>query len=457
MSAFKFYEKLNLKTFFTLLQILLPELAREEEADGDGDLGRKLSAISRRILPSLRNYSSWLVSNASDLVAQSNDASLGVHIKEFWSIYANTLTLLAATFPAADLPAINYLVEEDEDVLSFLPLINDSTLPRFCGSNEQCKPRHGPSAPKELPSVEMLSRIRQLLADGIGLVFREDEPIPIDFIHEETRFIFQEEGLPKELHSPPHVTSSHAHSRSATSINRDDIERARASNHVSQNRVDDERSTAAASTSNATTMNNMVNELVDSDATDLSSSRPQAGFQKTNQIRHLSSSSITAQDLVKSMQRPVAATAEREETFRSLASSIWTPMPGETGASPQIRPGTAHRTFEAAGSVTPQLPPAPTSSFFQEDLARQHQQVQMRSSNLNTPATPSSWASHQENTPFNQYRPGSQGSPWGVPTTSAVPFSSPFSVGNLPDIPRRQPAKAQFGAIGQTPPSGQGG
>jgi hypothetical protein len=167
------------KTFFTLLQILLGELERfatedsesKEECSTGSD---KVTVVARRVLPALRNYSSWLLANCSSLAAQiqDKDTVLSVQIKEFWKIYANTLSLLASTFDVTALPEVEYLLEEDEEVLGFNPLMNDATSRRYhLESTATTKPRTiNPGVERNHPNLEMLYRIREFVIDGLDLV-----------------------------------------------------------------------------------------------------------------------------------------------------------------------------------------------------------------------------------------------------------------------------------------------
>lgn len=92
-----------------------------------------------------------------------------------WKSYANTLTLLASTFPVDDLPAIDYLLEEDEDTLGFKPLANESTMRRYYreGSGIRKPKYHDHGIGTHHSSIEMLGRIRDLLLDGLQLQLQE--------------------------------------------------------------------------------------------------------------------------------------------------------------------------------------------------------------------------------------------------------------------------------------------
>lgn len=180
--AFVFFLRFNINTFFTLLQILLQEL--EQIIADDDELGKypstkntseKISATARRILPCLRQYSSWLISSASHLVTLEDHEIVGVQVTEFWRVYADALTLLAATFRNLDLQDVDYLLDEDEDTVAFTPFTNPHTLRRYFRPDGQTlKPRsrdHG--VERHHPSVEMLFRVKDLLEDGIALVARQ--------------------------------------------------------------------------------------------------------------------------------------------------------------------------------------------------------------------------------------------------------------------------------------------
>lgn len=180
LQSFFFFQRLNVRTMFTLLQVLQPELERQvdtvNEPENDGvpsNADDQISAVACRVLPGLRHYSSWLASNAAILTAQSEDTSLTVQIKELWKIYANTLTLLASTFQVSDLPSVDYLLEEDEDTLGFKPFENEIARRRhyYQDSNSQKPKWHHQGIDRHHPNVEMLGRIRDFLTDGLLLAF----------------------------------------------------------------------------------------------------------------------------------------------------------------------------------------------------------------------------------------------------------------------------------------------
>ncbi len=167
-------------TFFTLLQLLSSELERcvdgDSQTNANGTGSAKLSAVTRRVLPGLRQYSSWLISNAPILAAGVGDIALNVQFKELWKIYANALTLLISTFPVSGLPLpIEYLLEEDEDTLGFKPLDNEHAQRRYyTGTTGFRKPKwHDQGVHRQHPNIEMLGRVRDIIIEGMVLQSRE--------------------------------------------------------------------------------------------------------------------------------------------------------------------------------------------------------------------------------------------------------------------------------------------
>ncbi|MCJ1403274.1 hypothetical protein MMC11_006497 [Xylographa trunciseda] len=275
--AYLYFLRLNVKTMFTLLQVLQPELecfATESSSDPETTVKRseKITAVARRVLPGLRQYSSWLICTSAILIAQVGDTTLDVQVKELWKTYANTLTLLAATFSASDLPTIEYLLEEDEDTLGFKPFEYEQLLKRY---NDQetgaLKPMfHAADVKRQHPNVEMLGRIHDFLVDGLSL--SKDESIPIERLAGTTTFAYREEGMLSELMASP---QGHHATISSTSIDREDISLAKeASANAPKSVVNDEASQSASVSVTANlVMNEMVDNIVGSEATNESECR----------------------------------------------------------------------------------------------------------------------------------------------------------------------------------------
>ncbi|MCJ1382893.1 hypothetical protein MMC17_006006 [Xylographa soralifera] len=268
--AYSHVLRLNVKTMFTLLQVLQPELecfvmefGSDPETTAKGS--EKITAVARRVLPGLRQYSSWLICT-STLLAQLGDTTLGVQIKELWKTYANTLTLIAAAISVPDIPVIEYLLEEDEDTLGFKPFEKELLLRRY-KIQETGAPKslfHTVDVKRQHPNVEMLGRICDFLTDGVSLA--GDEKIPIELLAGTSTFAYREEGMPSELMASPegrHATIS------STNIDRDDISLAKeASANAPKSIINDEASQSASMSVSANlVMNEMVDNIVGSEAT----------------------------------------------------------------------------------------------------------------------------------------------------------------------------------------------
>lgn len=204
MRTYFFYLRLNVKTFFILLQVLQPELDRLSEGDDvrqNGDrathLSDKITAVARRILPGLRLYSTWFSRYWQVLNANIADTLTTVDVQELWKAYAATLTLLASSFPVDQLPQESYMLEEDTETIGFQPLISPDTMKLwYDGENMKQK---WTDLERNHPNVEMLMRVKDLLIDG--LLLTQNAEAPLDLAG--SRFIYREEGLPSELLASP--------------------------------------------------------------------------------------------------------------------------------------------------------------------------------------------------------------------------------------------------------------
>lgn len=166
-----------MKTFFTLLQVLQPEL---ERLTGEGDdlvagdrqqqPADNVSAVARRTLPAVRLYSAWFSKNRSLLSSEISGSLSNVETQQLWKAYAETLTLLKSAFPVPDLPTEDYMLEEDTDTLGFAPLESEYTKKTWF-SGDTLKARWSDEGiGRNLPNVEMLMRVRDLLIDGAFLM-----------------------------------------------------------------------------------------------------------------------------------------------------------------------------------------------------------------------------------------------------------------------------------------------
>lgn len=189
--------RLNVKTFFTLLQVVQPELERLSEGydvtqngDREPQLSDKITIVARRVLPGLRLYSTWFARLWRVLQANLADTLTKVEVQELWRSYAETLTLLASSFPVDQLPEDSYLLDEDVETIGFEPLFSDETS-KVWYTNGKMKPK-GVDLERNHPNIEMLMRVRDLLVDGLILTQNPEAPLDLDG----SRFIYREADLP---------------------------------------------------------------------------------------------------------------------------------------------------------------------------------------------------------------------------------------------------------------------
>lgn len=469
----------------------------EQVAGGEDDFGNvpsskdisdKISATARRILPCLRHYSSWLVSNASHLVALEDHDFVGIQVRGFWRTYADALTLLAAIFSKSELPNVEYLLGEDEDTIAFTPFAHPSTSRRYFQTDRPTqRPRSSDQGvQRHHPSVEMLFRIRGLLEDGIALAAEEvrqswvssnhqaltyvedgtiNASVPL-IVVDDFRFVFREDGLPPE----PSYSKSHAHSRSSASINRADIKRAKHGGKSLRSSTDiskDESESVAPSVSTNTATHRMVSGVLASDISDSHEPRPHFP-----QISHgQSPPTPTALELddgaYEGSQSVLGATArpqtDNPEPFcpslPSIFNSPFAPRPGEAAHSLHPHPDTAHKYPVASTNTSTSTPtPAPLSSNirFQAALLRQQQDLEMQQSPIYDLPPTASLSHHPASSIQNNTFLRGEISPIPSPFTSSA-SGVPLATFPSTDVPRPVPEQSRFGAVGQIPPSGQGG
>ena len=146
------------------------------------------------MLPALRLYSKWLLVSYEKLRNTIDDTSLAVQTKQLWQTYANTLTLLAATFNVDTLPRLDYMLEEDEDIIGFLPLAGASNGNEYLNEDAAESPllRQDKNPPYRVhPNEEQLSRVLLLLEDGLTLCAISSVPIAVV----DGTIIYQEDGM----------------------------------------------------------------------------------------------------------------------------------------------------------------------------------------------------------------------------------------------------------------------
>lgn len=516
-NACVFFQRINVKTFFTLLQILLVELERfagEDPNDKDTNgYPDKVTVVARRILPALRHYSSWLLATNELLVAEKEekDSSLAIQIQEFWKIYAGTLTLLASTFDILHLPEIEYLLEEDEESLGFAPLDQEATVRRYYSTNNKLKPRtDDPNVERNHPNMEMLYRIREFVIDGLDLVVRNKIPVVLVDDEDKKTFIYQEEGLPAQIFSSPNIRQ---HDLSNSNIEREDIPRSNQElTSTAENRsvFDGSQSASASMSANMNRIVEGVERLVESDTYENPPSI-------SGQFDFLNDTGDMPTPLAQIQPRPHAfpyneqtiqshgntmpppglgpPSANAAESLRLSLSQSYSPLPAlpsiwNTSSPGPLRDGMSPRTPPGLGPQSP-LPPMTGANMNSSDLSPSKGQISnellrhsligqtpltnsldahttspswMQSSNMSTMQPPShSWdREHLARMNYNSYENPSQmmsgtasNQTWANEAFIASSLAS--GAGQCPPGLGPRKTSTQLGAIGQTPPCGQGG
>lgn len=330
-----------------LLQLLQPELAESgPESDVPDVTGRAqqtnmetITAVTRRILPALRQYSTWLVSRAEVINGQEGNSVINVHIKEMWSMYCSTISLLVVAFPPENLPQVEYLLEEDADTVGFKPF-RDSELCDLYTTNGALKARFtDPGIERNHPNIEMLARVRDLLKDAMVLTVSTDKKggkiAPIVLVDTEFRFV--EDGLPL---SSPVVSQSYQNVVDSDHPQVENVPKMMAPILP----YNEERASSAAPSdshqSMTTDMYRMVDDLV-------TPSEPKIHSIQSSSETSYGMHSLTANEIFAPIDlngRPVSRHQPSPIPFPSLPgiyNSPFSPQPGELSAASPDQPSSA--------------------------------------------------------------------------------------------------------------------
>ena len=333
---------------FVLLQVLLPELedstSGEELPSGASRSERareKITATTRRVLPALRQYSTWLASMSQIIVATKGVSPISVHIKELWKMYADLLTRLTQFFPVEDLQKVDYLLEEDESTYGFKPF-RDATLHTDCdlytAGNGESKPRcTDPGIERLHPNIEMQSRIRDILLFGVAL--QEKPDIPITLTHDTGMpvFTFVEEGLSVASPVRPRVSSPSFASPERTNSNY-----AMPPPSRTYEITPAESAESVAASDSHQSMDTDMHRMVDSLLEPSSSSRNTASIETSYGMHSATANEVFAPVGANGFDAPrLHSTPKMLPSLTGLYNSAFTPQPNEL-PSPN-RPTTARQ------------------------------------------------------------------------------------------------------------------
>jgi hypothetical protein len=172
MQSYFFFLRLNVKFFTAILEVYYVDLERHlQEHTETPSLVDKLTDLARHVLPALRLYSTWLLSNAHIVAARVGDEPIQNAMDHFWHIYAKTLSVMAFNFSFRELGEIPYQLEEDVDAFGLKPLNSDKSRKVWVDdATGQAKTKYNDEGVNRLDmDQEMLGRVRELLFDALLL------------------------------------------------------------------------------------------------------------------------------------------------------------------------------------------------------------------------------------------------------------------------------------------------
>lgn len=191
-----------------LLEVGIVEIAEAPEDAAEHDLAQNITATFRRTLPAHRLASKWMRANLKYIIqaearpgadggrVDSLDKSQSMEIRrdrgarcagstvsimglqEFWSTYAQFSSALLRTFPLEKLPALGVPLEEDVELVRFLPLKLFTSGEVRTGSSDRAAVVQSEISSREEvhPNVEQLMRIYDLLTDARVVASAEVSP-----------------------------------------------------------------------------------------------------------------------------------------------------------------------------------------------------------------------------------------------------------------------------------------
>ena len=178
----------------------------------------RVTQLMKPILPALRLYSNWLLYSLPALTRYYESGEffteLCKDIRGLWLSYTIALNTLIRFFPDSDLVVVDYLLEEDEDTIGFMPFTAPDLRHRYFHPNGTKKPK-GSLVRRMLPNQEMLARIKDLIADAMLLAEPGRSPMRVGYTSsQQPMFVYQpspqfEEWRPSSNHNSNTITDGH--------------------------------------------------------------------------------------------------------------------------------------------------------------------------------------------------------------------------------------------------------
>lgn len=176
--------ELNITTFTILLRLMSTELDLIAPQDDQESSRPQLTANSRKLLPCLRLYSAWLLSNIDTLLAHSNGTIANdLPLAPLWAVYGRCIRILAIMFTVQSIEGIAYLLDEDEDMLHFTPFLGIVSEMYLCNTSGAFKPtrgnsRGGDTSNSSRSQIEMANRVKGVVTVAEHLQNHYVRPFP---------------------------------------------------------------------------------------------------------------------------------------------------------------------------------------------------------------------------------------------------------------------------------------
>jgi len=132
----------------------------DDKADSEG-LALQLSSVMRRMLPTLRILSKWLKINVPYLRRHVDRSKMG-DLPGLWTKYTAFMTKIAESFPIYNLPSLMGSLEEDIELIGFIPLSRTSNRAERFEAKNSCE--------------EHLMRVSDLSIDAILIIQQAVSP-----------------------------------------------------------------------------------------------------------------------------------------------------------------------------------------------------------------------------------------------------------------------------------------
>ena len=318
----------------------IPSLSNEPQSNKTRD---KITVITRRVLPALRQYSTWLVSEAHILIA-NHPGSTSFHIKQLWQMYADVMTALAIYFPVSELPDLDYLLEEDQTTVGFKPLQDSSIEPQanlYINEEGLLKARcTDPGVERSHPNIEMKARVRDILLCGLTLATRGNCPLTV----ENGRIVYVEEG--RLRHISPTTVQGSVSSHTGYTDGNSSLTTLDLAHQQDEGNPDGSVAASESQQSIDTDMHRMVDDLLEP---------PSGRSHASNETSYGAIGSHTANEIfVNPALQHIHQTPRVIPNLPTLWNSPFTPQPNELQPSSPDRPATARQLSPFQLSTTQQ-------------------------------------------------------------------------------------------------------